>query len=281
MRASLRDPRSQLLVSLVALILGVLVVVQIRSQAGDSGLAERSAQDLTLLVANLNTRNDQLRTEVSSLDRQLQALEVGGRNGTSSLNQIRDDLARIRAWAGLDPVAGRGVEITISGAIDGLALEELINELRNSGSEAIAIEDVRVVAATVLGGGVGALSVDNTALSGRFVVRAIGNPESLVGSLTRVGGMVAQLAATYPDAAVSVEAGDVVRLRRRHPCGGTDWLVDRLGADIGLRCQGCQRHVMIERRVLERRLVAFISRGDAAVSAALQPVSNPAPEDDG
>ncbi|HTG40700.1 MAG TPA: DUF881 domain-containing protein [Methylomirabilota bacterium] len=156
MRASLRDPRSQLLVSLVALILGVLVVVQIRSQAGDSGLAERSAQDLTLLVANLNTRNDQLRTEVSSLDRQLQALEVGGRNGTSSLNQIRDDLARIRAWAGLDPVAGRGVEITISGAIDGLALEELINELRNSGSEAIAIEDVRVVAATVVGGGVGA-----------------------------------------------------------------------------------------------------------------------------
>ena len=119
MRASLRDPRSQLLVSVVALILGVLIVVQIRSQAGDSGLAERSAQDLTLLVANLNTRNDQLRTEVSSLDRQLQALEVGGRNGTSSLNQIRDDLARIRAWAGLDPVAGRGVEITISGAIDG------------------------------------------------------------------------------------------------------------------------------------------------------------------
>jgi uncharacterized protein YlxW (UPF0749 family) len=208
MRASLRDPRSQLLVSVVALILGVLIVVQIRSQAGDSGLAARSAQDLTLLVANLNTRNDQLRTEVSSLDRQLQALEVGGRNGTSSLNQIRDDLARIRAWAGLDPVAGRGVEITISGAIDGPALEELINELRNSGSEAIAIENVRVVAATVVGGGVGALSVDNTALGDRFVVRAIGNSESLVGSLTRIGGMVAQLAATYPDAAVSVEAID-------------------------------------------------------------------------
>jgi uncharacterized protein YlxW (UPF0749 family) len=207
-RASLREPRSQLVVSAVALILGLLIVVQIRSQAGDSGLAERSAQDLTLLVANLNTRNDQLRTEVSSLDRQLQALEVGGRNGTSSLNQISDDLARIRAWAGLDPVAGRGVEITISGAIDGPALEALVNELRNSGSEAIAVEDVRVVAATVVGGGVGALSVDNTALGDRFVVRAIGNPESLVGSLTRIGGMVAQLAATYPGVAVNVAAMD-------------------------------------------------------------------------
>jgi hypothetical protein len=58
--------------------------------------------------------------------------------------------------------------------------------------------------------------------------------------------------------------GDVVRLRRAHPCGSDTWLVDRLGADIGLRCQGCGRHVLMERPGLERRLVGFISRGDAA-----------------
>jgi uncharacterized protein YlxW (UPF0749 family) len=208
MRASLRSPRSQLAVSVVAFILGLLIVVQIRSQAGDNGLAARSAQDLTLLVANLNDRNDQLRTEVGTLERQLQPLELGGRNGTSSLIQIRDDLARVRAWAGLDPVAGRGIEITVSGSIAGPALEDLINELRNAGAEAIAIEDVRVVAATVVGGSAGSLSVDDTALADPFAVRAIGNPESLVGSLTRIGGLVAQLAATYPDAAVNVEAVD-------------------------------------------------------------------------
>jgi hypothetical protein len=61
--------------------------------------------------------------------------------------------------------------------------------------------------------------------------------------------------------ALEIFLGDVVRLRRPHPCGGTDWLVDRLGADIGLRCQGCMRHVLIERRVLERRLESFVSRG--------------------
>jgi hypothetical protein len=71
--------------------------------------------------------------------------------------------------------------------------------------------------------------------------------------------------------ALEIFLGDVVRLRRRHPCGGTDWLVDRLGADIGLRCQGCGRHVLIERRVLERRLDEFVSRGDAALSEALAP----------
>lgn len=64
--------------------------------------------------------------------------------------------------------------------------------------------------------------------------------------------------------------GDVVRLQRRHPCGGDTWLVDRLGADIGLRCRTCARHVLVERRLLERRLVEFVSRGDAAMTAALE-----------
>jgi hypothetical protein len=70
---------------------------------------------------------------------------------------------------------------------------------------------------------------------------------------------------------LDVLLGDVVRLRRRHPCGGHEWLVDRLGADIGLRCQGCGRHVLLERRVLEARLVEFVRRGDAALSAAVTP----------
>ena len=67
--------------------------------------------------------------------------------------------------------------------------------------------------------------------------------------------------------------GDVLRLQRPHPCGGDTWLVDRLGADIGLRCQACARHVLVERRLLERRLVSFVSRGDPAMTAALEPES--------
>jgi hypothetical protein len=64
--------------------------------------------------------------------------------------------------------------------------------------------------------------------------------------------------------------GDVVRLRRSHPCGGDTWLVDRLGADIGLRCQTCGRHVLIERPTLERRFSAFVGRGDATITAAVE-----------
>ncbi len=78
--------------------------------------------------------------------------------------------------------------------------------------------------------------------------------------------------------ALELLLGDVLRLRRPHPCGGSDWLVDRLGADIGLRCRQCGRHVLVERRTVERRLAGFVSRGDAALSAALGPKAGEADE---
>jgi hypothetical protein len=85
------------------------------------------------------------------------------------------------------------------------------------------------------------------------------------------------LTGRMPDTPVlTLLLGDVVRLGRKHPCGGDTWLVDRLGADIGLRCQGCDRHVLMERRQLERRLVEFVRRGDEAMSAAVVPPSRDA-----
>jgi len=48
--------------------------------------------------------------------------------------------------------------------------------------------------------------------------------------------------------------GDVVRLRKPHPCGSYEWKVVRLGADIGLECLGCGRRILLARRDLARRL---------------------------
>jgi hypothetical protein len=56
----------------------------------------------------------------------------------------------------------------------------------------------------------------------------------------------------------------VVRLKKPHPCGGADWTVVRLGADIGLTCQTCGRRVLLPRRDLERRLKQFLTRASDA-----------------
>ncbi len=47
---------------------------------------------------------------------------------------------------------------------------------------------------------------------------------------------------------------DLVRLRKPHPCGGTDWRIVRLGADVGLRCVTCGRRVLLPRVEAERRI---------------------------
>ncbi|HJO81836.1 MAG: DUF951 domain-containing protein [SAR202 cluster bacterium] len=56
--------------------------------------------------------------------------------------------------------------------------------------------------------------------------------------------------------------GWVVRLRKKHPCGGSDWEVVRIGADIGLRCATCDRRVMMPRSDLEKRMKSFVSTDD-------------------
>lgn len=55
--------------------------------------------------------------------------------------------------------------------------------------------------------------------------------------------------------------GDVVRTRKAHPCGSDQWEIVRLGADIGIRCLGCGRRVLMPRSKLERRIKAFVRRG--------------------
>ena len=55
---------------------------------------------------------------------------------------------------------------------------------------------------------------------------------------------------------MEIRLGDVVRLRKPHPCGSYEWEVVRLGADIGIRCLGCRRRVLLERRIFERRVKA-------------------------
>jgi hypothetical protein len=54
---------------------------------------------------------------------------------------------------------------------------------------------------------------------------------------------------------------DVLRLRKPHPCGGYEWRVVRLGADIGLVCTTCGRRVLLTRREVEKRTKQFVSRG--------------------
>lgn len=64
-----------------------------------------------------------------------------------------------------------------------------------------------------------------------------------------------------------LQMGDVLRLRKPHPCGSTDWIVVRLGADIGLKCLGCGRRILLPRRDVARRMKTIVGKEDDGGSA--------------
>jgi hypothetical protein len=69
--------------------------------------------------------------------------------------------------------------------------------------------------------------------------------------------------ATECDVAVPItpiQPGDVVRLKKPHPCGANEWQITKLGMDIGLLCVGCGRKVRLERYEFDRRFRGFITR---------------------
>jgi uncharacterized protein YlxW (UPF0749 family) len=200
----MRRRRSQLTIAAVTFLLGVLVIVQLRTQASSTAFAGLSSQDLTILVANLDDRNDQLRTEVATLERELEVLEQNTERGDASIDELRADLRRVRLYAGIDPATGPGVSIVVRGPIDGQGIEDLVNELRNAGAEAMAIGTVRLVPGIVAIGASGAVAVGDQPLADPFTLSAIGAPDKLTGSLTRPGGIIAQLSATQPDVIVDV-----------------------------------------------------------------------------
>jgi uncharacterized protein YlxW (UPF0749 family) len=196
----------------VAALLGVLAIGQLNGQAGVPGLSALSATELTQLIANLTSGNDQLRDQLTQLQSQEASLTDTKQRGATTVGELSGDLDRIKAWSGATAVTGQGIVITIQGPIGGDGVQDLLNELRNAGAEAIAVDGVRVVTGIVVAGAPGELSVENHAIGDGFEIRAIGSPQILTGTLTRTGGVIAQVGTAYPDARLTVTPIDSMTL---------------------------------------------------------------------
>jgi uncharacterized protein YlxW (UPF0749 family) len=172
----------------VTLLIGLLLVGQLRSQARPRELSTLSPSELSTLIATLSSRNQQLSSGLADLNEQLRSYRFGESQGQSTLTLQREDLRRITAFAGLVPVEGQGIVVSVDGSLDAIAVNDLINELRNASAEAIAIDDVRVTARSVVVQGARSLVIDGVEVGRSFTLKAIGSA-----ALNRPGGIVAQL----------------------------------------------------------------------------------------
>ena len=56
---------------------------------------------------------------------------------------------------------------------------------------------------------------------------------------------------------MDIQVGDIVKLKKQHPCGSKEWEVLRIGADFRLKCQGCGHQIMIARKQVEKKIKNF------------------------
>jgi uncharacterized protein YlxW (UPF0749 family) len=181
---------AQVSLFVVALIIGVLLVGQLRSQARPLELSSLSAQELSALIETFAARNVELRDGLADLREQIRDYERADLQGQSDLVISEEVLRGISAFGGLLPVQGQGLRIEAEGSFDAVAVNDLVHELRNAGAEAIAIDDIRITARSVAVSGTSAIEIDGVPIGASFVVTAIGSPDGLLSAIERPGGIL-------------------------------------------------------------------------------------------
>lgn len=179
---------AQLSLFAVALVIGVLLVGQLRSQARPIELSNLTPQELSALIETVSARNVELRDALADLNEQIRSYELAEVQGQSTRDLTEAELHRIEAFGGLRAVEGQGVIITMEGPFDATAINDVIYELRGAGAEAIAVDDVRITAGSVAVLGTGVILIDGVELGSTLEIRAIGSPQGLDATLRRPGG---------------------------------------------------------------------------------------------
>jgi uncharacterized protein YlxW (UPF0749 family) len=200
---------AQLSLTVVCLGLGVLLVVQLRTQ--QTVRPAGGSEEWQFVVADLIDSNIRLREEVAALQSQLAALQdVEG--GGVVLQSLVDEVNHLRIINGRVEVSGPGIEVVIVGPISVLDLHDLINELRNAGAEALALNGRRIVAWSAINTDGQQVTVDGQPVQSPYRLQAIGDGSTLEVALLRPGGLVDLLYRVDSGVSINVHQRDKMTL---------------------------------------------------------------------
>ncbi|HEU0241042.1 MAG TPA: DUF881 domain-containing protein, partial [Micromonosporaceae bacterium] len=185
----------------IALLLGVLgfaLIVQVRSNANESTLANDRPDDLVRILSDLDARKDRLTTEISSLQNTVQQLNSGAQSRQAALDAAAKRADELGILGGTLPAKGPGLVIDLIPAsgqqIPANTVLDTIEELRGAGAEAMQISGtgsaaVRVVASTYFTDTTGGVNIDGATIGGTLSITVIGDPQTIQAALSIPGGV--------------------------------------------------------------------------------------------
>jgi uncharacterized protein YlxW (UPF0749 family) len=182
----------------VLVVFGLLIV----TMALETNRAQPAIeQERTQLIARINDESaevERLRRTATGMERSVEQLENAVLSRSAAGQQLQARLERLGMAVGTVPVTGPGLVITVDDAPDAdgdragqvldTDLQELVNALWVAGAEAIAINDQRVTSRTAIRGAGSAITVNYRSLTRPYVIRAIGNPDTLPARLLETAG---------------------------------------------------------------------------------------------
>lgn len=198
--AALRRPsRQQAMVAVLLAVLGFAAVTQMRSYQVDDTYAGYREQALIDVLNGLAGTTQRAEAELARLEETRARLQSETSAEQAAIEEARNESNALSVLAGLVPVTGPGIRITITeetGQVDIDSLLDTVQEMRTSFAEAMQINgEVRIVATTSFEDGVGGIYVDGTFLEPPYVIDVIGEPSTLHGGMTFLEGPIAQLEA--------------------------------------------------------------------------------------
>jgi uncharacterized protein YlxW (UPF0749 family) len=182
------------------LIVGVLMVAQLRVQRR-LRVADYDRDEQVVLLSELVDANRRLRAEIDLLTAQQSA--YGDENRGAILEDLVAELNRVRMLNGAIEVSGPGIELLIDGPVSALDLQDVVNELRNAGAEALALNGHRLVGSSVfVVEDRGLVVVDGQPVQRPYRFEAIGDPGTMETALLRPGGLVSLFERMYSNPVV-------------------------------------------------------------------------------
>lgn len=184
----------QVLMAVIFAVIGILIFAQFRSEGAlRSARIAGSGTDRAALISGLVDANLALREEAESLRAQLAELERQG----GSLVVMVEELNRLRLVNGLSEVSGEGVMLVLDSPMSATELQDMVNELKNSGTAAISLNGHRLIAHSSIVSTEAGLTVDGSGITRPFVFHILGDPGTLHAAVTRKGGLLASLQAAH------------------------------------------------------------------------------------
>ncbi len=205
-------------IALVCVILGLALSWQfqsIRNNAKVMTLENQKKDDLVVKILNEQKNNENLRAKLNELQTQLSKFENARGNSDENLKLLSDEIQKLKTVAGLTKVKGRGVIVTFS-KDDALSVEDndllfVLNELRATDAQALAINDQRIIDTSEVRGsnGGGYININGRHVNPPYVIKAIVDPDDAVNALNMVGGVFEQIK-VFVD--VSVQKSDNIEI---------------------------------------------------------------------